>query len=94
MTTIPRTAVTSSQITSIGHDPATNQLDIEFKSFRKPKPGQEPPAPSVYRYQNFSADQFAAFMAAESKGKHFGEYIKKLPGSHPFRKLSTEEAAQ
>lgn len=94
MTKIIRTAVTSSQIASIGHDPTTNQLDIEFKNLGKPKPGQPAKVNSVYRYQNFSAEQFAAFMAAESKGKFFGANIKKEAQKHPYRKLSEEEAAQ
>lgn len=90
MTKITRTPVTSSQIASIGHNAATNELDIEFKPF-KPKPDV---ANSVYRYQNFTAEQFRDFLAAESKGKHFGATIKKETAKHPYRKLTPEEAAQ
>lgn len=92
MTKIPRTPVTSSQIASVGHNAATNQIDIEFKSFSKP--GQEPKPNNVYRYENFTADQFQAFLDAESKGKHFGATLKKETVRHPYRKLSPEEAAK
>ena len=48
----------SSQIAAIGHDPETNTLAIQFPS----KTGTG----SVYHYQNFTAEDFAAFSAAES----------------------------
>lgn len=89
MTKIPRTAVESSQIASLGHSPTTNELDIEFKPW-----GKSDLPNTVYRYQNFTTEQFAAFMAAESKGKHFGANIKKETAKHPFRRLTPEEAAQ
>lgn len=91
MTKIPRTPVVSSQIVSVGHSPTTNELDIEFKPWGG-KPVDKPN--SVYRYSNFTAEDFKKFMAAESFGKHFGANIKKETAKHPFRKLSTEEAAQ
>lgn len=82
------TPVESSQISAIGHDPVRSALRIQFKDFKTKKPV------STYEYANFSTEQFAAFMAAESKGKHFGATIKKETEKHPFRKLSPEEAAQ
>ncbi len=89
-TKITRLAVTSSQIASIGYDPAQQMLDIEFKPF-KPKEGVPN---SVYRYQNVTPADHAALVGAESIGRAFGQGIKKDPQRWPFRKLSTEEAAQ
>ena len=75
---IKLTPVESSQIHSIGHDPATNTLAIQFKS----KTG----AGSVYHYPNFTAAQYAEFLKAESVGKHFGAHIRSNP-KHPHTKL-------
>lgn len=49
---------------SAGHDPETNTLEVRFKNG------------STYRYSGVSAEAHAEFMAAESKGKHFGTHIK------------------
>lgn len=89
-----RTPVDSSQIASIGHNAENNELHIEFKSFGKPKPGQEPRPNSVYAYSNVPREVFDAFMSAESKGKFFGSVIKTDPKTYPYRKLNEEEAAQ
>lgn len=83
--TIPLTAVESSQIAAIGHDPATNRLAIQFKS--KSGPG------NVYEYANFTAEQFAAFKGAESIGRHFGQHIKPAAEAHPFTKMIDDEPA-
>ena len=69
----------SSQIAAIGHDPETNTLAIQFPA----KTGTG----SVYHYQNFTAEDFAAFSAAESKGAHFGKHIKPLAEKFPFVKI-------
>jgi hypothetical protein len=74
--------VESSQIASIGHDPATNTLAIRFKG--KTGPG------SLYHYPNFTAEQFAAFQAAESNGKHFGHSIRGN-AKHPHAKINEQE---
>ena len=77
---IALTAVKSSQITAIGHDPATNTLAIQFP------PGKVSPG-SLYHYQNFTAEQFAAFAGAESIGSHFGKHIKPHADLHPYTKI-------
>lgn len=59
-------AVESSQIHAVGFDKATNRLAIQFKS--KAGPG------SIYHYRNFTADDFAAFRAADSLGAHFKQH--------------------
>ena len=68
----------SSQIHAYGHDPATNTLALQFKN--KQGPG------AVYHYPNFTAEYYAAFVAAPSKGKHFGAHIKGKP-EHPHTRL-------
>lgn len=79
--------VDSSQIVAIGHDPETNTLAIRFFSGW----GEKKRVGSLYHYQNFTADDFAAFMAAESKGKHFGAHIKPSAEKYPYKKI--EDAA-
>jgi hypothetical protein len=74
-------SVESSQIHSIGHDAETNTLAIRFKS--RSGPG------SLYHYSNFTADDYAAFKAAESKGAHFGKYIKHFTEKYPFVKVES-----
>lgn len=74
--------VESSQIDSIGHDPATNTLAIRFKS--KSRPG------SLYHYDNFTAEDFAAFSEAESIGSHFGKHIKPYDKKYPYRKIDEQ----
>lgn len=81
--------VQSSQIHAIGHDPETNTLAVRFyKGYgRDQRPG------SLYHYANFTADDFAAFLAAESKGKHFGLHIKPNVGKYPFTKIEDAPAS-
>ncbi|RLK53414.1 KTSC domain-containing protein [Stenotrophomonas rhizophila] len=76
--------VESSQIHSIGHDPETNTLAIRFTKGYGANRGPG----SLYHYQNFSADEFEAFKAADSIGKHFGAYIKAFPEKYPYRKVT------
>jgi hypothetical protein len=77
---IALTPVESSQIHSIGHDAASNTLAIRFKN-SKGEPG------SLYHYDNFTADDFAAFQGAESIGSHFGKHIKNAATKYPFEKI-------
>lgn len=70
-----RTPVKSSQIVSIGHDPATKTLEIEF------------PRQSVYQYAGVSTEQAKALMDAESIGKHFGAHIK---GKFEYQRMPAE----
>ncbi len=86
MTTITMQPVESSQIHSIGHDAPTNTLAIRFKSYRGD-------ATSLYHYDNFTAEDFAAFKSAESIGRHFGQLIKNQVTKYPFRKIDESAAA-
>jgi len=72
-------SVQSSQIEKIGHDPETNTLSIQFKA----KVGRG----SIYHYQNFTQDEFAAFKNAESIGSHFKQHIKPFTDKYPYEKI-------
>lgn len=81
-----RKPVVSSQITSIGYDPATKKLEIEFPG-RGEKPG------SVYEYDNVDQETHDGFFKPEadgsprSIGRYFGQTIKSAPDKFPYRKL-------
>ena len=64
-----RTPVKSSNIASIGHDPETNTLEVEFKGG------------GVYQYHGVDADKHAALLGAKSIGGHFHANIR---NSHKF----------
>ncbi len=59
-----RVPVSSSQLTSIGYDPATLTLEVEFR-----KGG-------VYQYVGISAETHEQLMAAESIGTFFNTMIR------------------
>lgn len=59
-----RQPVQSSSIKSIGHDPRTNTLEVEF------------PGNRVYSYADVNVDEYTALMAAGSIGSHFANIIK------------------
>lgn len=59
-----RNPVSSSQIVSVGHDPETNTIEVEFNSG------------AVWQYAGVDAAKHAAFVGAESLGRHFGKHIK------------------
>ena len=56
--------VESSNIKGVGYDPSTRALRVQFSS------GQ------VHQYEDVPPETHAAFMASESKGKHFHANIK------------------
>lgn len=59
-----RQQVSSSDISSIGYDPNSNILEIEFLNKR------------VYQYLNVPEDLFQEIMSASSHGKYFNNFIK------------------
>jgi len=83
MTSINMTSIESSQIDSIGHDPATNTLAIRFKSRGEPA--------ALYHYSNVSADDFTAFKDAESVGSHFYKHIKADTERFPFQRINEKK---
>ncbi len=60
-----RVRVDSRSIASIGYEPRRRELEIEFRQ-----------SGSVYRYFDVSAEEQAAFMAAESKGTYLNRIFK------------------
>ena len=66
-------SVASSQISEIGHDPATNTLAVRFKH-----------GGTLYHYENFSAEKFKEFHESKSHGAYLGQHIK---GAHNFKKI-------
>lgn len=85
MKRIPMQDVESSQIAAIGHDPETNVLAVQFKSWKGERR-------STYHYQNFTAQDFEAFKSAESLGRHFGQHIKPFAEKYPYTKVAENDA--
>ena len=75
-----REKVDSSQIVSIGYEPETQKLEIEFKTR------------SVYEYANVEPEVYAELMSAESIGRFFGQKIKSNPEKYPFTRIVVQEA--
>lgn len=65
---IAMTPVESHQVAAVGYDAARRTLQVTFAR----GPGH------VYQYPNVDQQLHADFMAAESKGKFFGEHVKPL----------------
>jgi hypothetical protein len=61
---IPRLAVQSSSLASIGHSADENALVIEFRNG------------SIYRYVDVPAQTYDALLHAESKGGYFNRFIR------------------
>lgn len=78
-----RQPVESSQIKSVGYDPATQTLELEFVQ-----------GGSVYRYSNFTPEDYDKLMAADSIGSHFFKNIKQRSDKHPYRRMEAEPTAE
>lgn len=68
-----REQVSSSNLASIGYDPATQILEIEFLSGR------------VYQYYGVPAALYEGLMAASSHGSYFNQFIKK--GGYGYERI-------
>jgi hypothetical protein len=60
-----RVRVDSSSIASIGYESAARALEIEFRE-----------SGDVYRYLDVPKEEFAAFLAADSKGSYLNQVFK------------------
>lgn len=60
-----RVKVDSTTIASIGYDPHTRELDLEFRE-----------SGEIYRYSGVSTEEHAEFMAAKSKGTYLNQVFK------------------
>ena len=67
-----RIPVDSSNLASVGYDPFTNLLEIEFRNG------------SIYQYFNVPVSVHAGLMTANSHGKYFARYIR---GRYRFRRI-------
>ncbi len=65
-----RVPVQSSNIVSVGFDPAESALEVEF---RPDKSGQR----VIWRYAPVSPETHAAIMAAPSIGSAFAQHVRK-----------------
>ena len=65
MNTIELTPVDSTMLKAIGYDPEAKELHVRFATNGP-----------LYIYHDVPPEAHAALMAAESKGKHFGQHIK------------------
>jgi hypothetical protein len=62
--------VKSSNILSVGHDPETQELHVEFSTG------------GTYKYSGISAAQHAALLSSDSIGKHMKKHIGPAAKSH------------
>ena len=67
-----RTAVTSTNIVSIGYDPSSCILEIEFQT-------------GIYQYYGVPGEVFEGLMQTPSKGSFFDQYVRKA--GYAFAKL-------
>ena len=61
---MPRLPVESSSLASVGYEPGTQRLEVEFRHG------------AVYAYSEVPQQVFDAFMTAESKGRFFNSEIR------------------
>lgn len=73
-----RVAVESSNVKSVGYDPETQVLEIEFRS-------------GVYRYHEVEPDTYHALMDAESIGRFVRQHIVDQYGSEKVVEGPQEE---
>lgn len=59
-----RVPVQSSNLASIGHDPHTNTLEVQFRSGK------------IFQYPETNVDEHRALINAASVGSHFANVIK------------------
>lgn len=58
--------VESTNVKSVGHDAATGTMRIEFRNG------------GTYDFPGVSPEDHAAFLASDSKGKHFHKHIRSV----------------
>jgi hypothetical protein len=68
-----RQPVTSSNLRSVGYDPDSRTLEIEFQTGR------------VWRYANVPPSVYSTLMAADSKGSYFNSCIRDAFPDMPVR---------
>ena len=81
MNTIDMQPVKSSQIDSVGYDPATKTLAVKFLTG------------GIYHYANVEPEAFDALKSADSIGKHFGQHIRGNSDKYPHTKVVHSKGA-
>jgi|GEM_PF-2036398 len=80
-----RTAIQSHILTSIGYDPATKTLQVEFPRRQKEA------ARAVYNYHDVSQEQFDALMGkgktAEEKHSISSHFLKYIKPNHKYTRI-------
>ncbi|WP_214464552.1 KTSC domain-containing protein [Levilactobacillus brevis] len=64
-------SVVSSDLSAVGYEPSTQQLEIVFHSG------------GVYLYSGVSPSEYQGLMSAGSKGRYFHAFIKR----HPYTRI-------
>lgn len=70
-----RKPVQSSNIRSVGYDPRSLTLEIEFKGVKD--------GAAIYQYPNVAPETYRALINAPSVGSYFAAHIK----ARPFQKM-------
>lgn len=65
---IDRQPLNSSALVSVGYHPEDQTLAVEFAS-------------GVHHLADVTPEEFAAFQASESKGKHFHQFLRSKPST-------------
>lgn len=68
-----RQHVSSSNLKSVGYNPETKTLEVEFLNG------------GLYQYYNIPESIYNGLMAASSHGSYFNQYVKK--GGYTYKKL-------
>ncbi|MDV7215481.1 KTSC domain-containing protein [Streptomyces prunicolor] len=68
-----RTPVSSSNLASVGYEPSTGVLEIQFRSR------------SIYQYFNVPTSAYQGLMAARSKGSYHAHFIL---GRYRYKRLA------
>ena len=76
-----RIPVVSSDLKSVGYDPAARVLEVEFKN--KKDWGLSP----VYQYFNVPPELYEGLIRAPSKGKFFSAKIRSYPQRYPYQQI-------
>ena len=69
-----RTPVSSSNLKSVGYDPKTSTLEVEFLNS------------GLYSYSNVPQSVYDGLMSASSHGSYFNTHVKK--GGYQYKKIS------
>ena len=80
-----RQAITSSVLKSIGYDPQSRILEVEFNPRKGFKKG------SVWQYRGFTSQDWQDFRAAKSIGSHFSAKVRDNFRAHKMEEAERED---